>query len=96
MRTDFSTIPFLFRAKASLISGIKRIDTEFKRVEGKNKRGRAIPFIIPNCERAREEFAENFERFFGTKMFSAVLRPEFKYLPEVIGRAIFIILFVTL
>ena len=49
------TTKLCFFAAASDISGIKRADTECKSVDGKNKTGKAIPFIIPNCESAEAD-----------------------------------------
>ena len=76
------------RADASDISGIKSVEIEPSRADGKNSIGSAIPFIIPNCE--RELFPENgyFARFFGTSIFSAVRSAVFRYLPEVMGTEI--------
>ena len=79
------TSPFRPLAAASLISGIKRVESAPRRVDGKNKIGNAIPFIIPNCESASEE---DVARQIGTSRFSLVRKSEFKYLPEVIGSAI--------
>ena len=52
LRVADLTRPVLPFAAASDISGIKRVDMELSRVEGKKSMGRAIPFIIPNWERA--------------------------------------------
>ena len=75
-------------AVASDISGISKVEIEPKRAEGKKISGNAIPFIIPKRESECVELKEYFERFFGTKIFSAVRSSVFKYLPEVIGTAI--------
>ena len=76
----------LFLAAASEISGIRRVESEFKRVEGKKRMGSAIPLIIPNC--AREFLPLKDKRDFGTRIFSKVRSPILRYLPEVIGKAI--------
>ena len=82
------TRPVLPFAAASDISGISSVEIELSRVDGKNSIGKAIPFIIPNCERASSPEWGYFAKFFGTNMFSAVLRAVFRYLPEVIGTEI--------
>ena len=49
------TVEYIFFATASPISGIRRVEMEFKRVDGKSKIGKAIPFIIPNWDYALAE-----------------------------------------
>ena len=56
----------------------RRVDIEFSSVEGKNKIGRADPFIIPSIESADSPEQPNFISFFGTRTFSKVLKNEFK------------------
>ena len=88
----FSQVFFItdecFFATASEISGIKRVEIEFNKAAGKNSRGRAIPFIAPKRESESPFKFENFARFLGTNIFSAVRRKEFRYLPDVIGKEI--------
>ena len=89
----FLTRLFWFLATASDISGIRRVETELSIADGKKRIGKAMPFIIPNCESAEELPCAYFAKFFGTKIFSAVLKRLFKYLPDVIGVAISFIFF---
>ena len=95
LETADATTPRLPRAIASDISGISRVDTALRSVDGKKRMGSAIPFIIPKVDRASAPENAYFARFLGTSMFSAVRNREFKYLPAVMGRAIRAISFET-
>jgi len=87
----FFTIKLWCFAAASLISGIKRVDTELSIADGKKRIGNAIPFIIPNCDSAEFPVRAYLARFLGTNMFSTVLSAVLRYLPDVIGIAIEVI-----
>lgn len=83
----YRTLSSLPEADASLISGISRVDRAFKKEAGKKIRGKAIPFITPNTDRAVLPSIPFFSSCRGTSTFSAVRSIEFRYLPTVIGKA---------
>ena len=78
--------PFLPQIAASEISGNKRVDNAPSNVDGKNKSGNAMPFIIPKSA-IPLPFAPYEVRQIGTKTFSIMRKSEFIYLPSVIGNA---------
>ena len=95
LSVDVFTIPKRFFAADSDISGISKVEIELSKVDGKNKIGSAIPLIIPNCEREFAPESGKRARFLGTNTFSAVLSAVFRYLPDVMGKAMWVIFLVT-